>query len=321
MIDSGIDAHADLSSRLFDPQVFGVGDAYGHGTHVAGISGGSGALSAGKYVGIAPGIDLISLGVSDENGMAYESDVVEALEWVFNNHEQYNIRVVNLSLNSTVEDSYHNSGIDAGIEILWFNGIVVVASVGNKGPAGGYNTANSAPANDPFIIAVGASDEHNSPEYSDDTIVDSADFGTNGRYITRKYPGLFVLVAEMTDVDYFEITGDLGADGGGSADGAILQSHMFGATYYGFVKRVYNAGDPSVNHLIIVADNPSADHTFATYTNDDFHRVSNLTSNRRLYYLLYAGENGFYIDDNATLNIMETFITSLGLSVSSLLRK
>jgi serine protease AprX len=178
VIDSGIDAHQDLYGRLYDPQVFGVGDTYGHGTHVAGISGGDGSLSAGHYAGVAPGINLISLGVSDENGMAYESDVVEALEWVFNNKDQYNIRVVNLSLNSTVEDSYHNSGIDAGIEILWFNGIVVVASVGNKGPAGGYNTANSAPANDPFIIAVGASDEHTTPEYSDDTITPFSAFGT-----------------------------------------------------------------------------------------------------------------------------------------------
>jgi serine protease AprX len=180
VIDSGIDAHADLSGRLVDAQLFGDGDTYGHGTHVAGISGGDGSASDGHYAGIAPGINLISLGVSDENGMAYESDVVGALEWVFDHKDQYNIRVVNLSLNSTIEDSYHNSGIDAAMEILWFNNIVVVASVGNKGPAGGYNTASTAPANDPFIIAVGASDEKNSSQYSDDTI---APFSAHGKTI------------------------------------------------------------------------------------------------------------------------------------------
>ena len=48
---------------------------------------------------------------------------------------------------------------------------------------------------------------------------------------------------------------------------------MRGVDYLGFVKRVYNAGDPSVNHLIIVEDTPGVEHQFATNTNDDFHRV------------------------------------------------
>jgi len=53
---------------------------------------------------------------------------------------------------------------------LWFNGIVVVASAGNKGPGGGFNTVNAAPANDPFIITVGASDERGTPDRSGDTV-------------------------------------------------------------------------------------------------------------------------------------------------------
>jgi len=154
-------------------------------------------------------------------------------------------------------------------------------------------------------------------EYSDNTIVNSTTFGGNGRYLTRKHPGLFVLVTDMEGVDYFEITGTLGADGGGSADGTILQTALHGVTYYGFVKRVYNARDPSVNHLIIVADNPYANHTFSTYTNDDFHQVYDLSQNTRLYYLLYAGTNGYYIDDSATLNIMRIFLDALGVSPSA----
>jgi YVTN family beta-propeller protein len=151
-------------------------------------------------------------------------------------------------------------------------------------------------------------------EYSNNLIVDSEFFGDGGRYFTRKYPGLFLLVADMEDVDYFEISGNLGADGAGSVDGTILQAELYGVTYYGFVKRVYNAyGDPSVNHLIIVADNPAADHTYSTNTDDDYHHVYNLGPNSRLYYLLYAGSNGFYIDDTATLNIMETFLDALEL--------
>jgi serine protease AprX len=63
------------------------------------------------------------------------------------------------------------------VEILWLKGVVVVASVGNKGPAGGHNTAKTAPANDPFIIVVGASNEHDSGQLSDDTI---APFSSHG---------------------------------------------------------------------------------------------------------------------------------------------
>ena len=63
--------------------------------------------------------------------MANESDAVAALQWVYDNKDAYNIRVVNLSINSTAEQSYHASPLDAAAEILWFNGIVVVASAGN----------------------------------------------------------------------------------------------------------------------------------------------------------------------------------------------
>jgi serine protease AprX len=77
-----------------------------------------------------------------------------------------------------VEDSYHNSGIDAAVEILWLNGVVVVASAGNKGPAGGHNTAKTAPANDPYIIVVGASDEKGTADMADDEVAPFSSHGT-----------------------------------------------------------------------------------------------------------------------------------------------
>ena len=65
--------------------------------------------------------------------MSYESDLVDAMQWVYDNKAEYNIRVVNISMNSTVAQSYHTSPLDAAVEILWFNGIVVVVSAGNNG--------------------------------------------------------------------------------------------------------------------------------------------------------------------------------------------
>jgi serine protease AprX len=181
VIDSGISLDSDFSnlSRLqsFNSNSNTINDVYGHGTHVSGILGGNGAGSSGAFQGVAPQINLISLKISDETGMAYESDTVEAMQWVLDNKAAFNIRVVNLSLNSTVEQSYHTSPLDAAAEILWFNGIVVVVSAGNKGPGGGYNTANAAPANDPFVITVGASDEKATTKLNDDTVAAYSAYG------------------------------------------------------------------------------------------------------------------------------------------------
>jgi serine protease AprX len=161
-----------LRQMSFNANSNTVNDIYGHGTHVAGIIGGGGDDSGGVYAGIAPLVNLISLKVNDGTGLAYESDVVAALQWVYDNKSAYNIRVVNLSLNTTTEQSYNVSPLDAACEILWFNGIVVVASAGNRTPVSnsGYNTANAAPANDPFIITVGASDEKGTPDRADDSL-------------------------------------------------------------------------------------------------------------------------------------------------------
>jgi serine protease AprX len=193
VIDSGVTRLKDFQvdpttgkpeSRVVEQLSFNYnavsnGDVYGHGTHVAGIIGGSGYHSGYLYQGVAPQVNLISLRVSDDNGQAYESDVVDAMQWVYDNvdNKDYNIQVVNLSINSTVTSSYHNSPMSAAAEILWFNGVVVVASVGNKS-AGNGNTADASPAHDPFIITVGASNEQETSDRSDDKIGPFSAFGT-----------------------------------------------------------------------------------------------------------------------------------------------
>lgn len=176
VVDSGISAISDFSGRLSHAPGYDGLDDFGHGTHVAGIVGSQGATLR-TYRGMAPGVNLISLDVTDNTGMTYESTVIGALQWIYDNKAQYNIRVVNLSLNSTAEISYHLSPLDAACEILWFNGVVVVASAGNKGPAGGYNTTKTAPGNDPFIITVGAGDEHDNTNPLDDTVAPFSSFG------------------------------------------------------------------------------------------------------------------------------------------------
>ena len=188
VIDSGIAADQpdfmvgnQIDAVVVNQTSFGQGggfmDLQGHGTHVAGVIGGSGASSGGLYKGVAPNVNLVSLRVSDKNGMTYESSVIDSLQWVFDNKSLYNIKVVNLSLNSTVAQSYHTSPLDAAVEILWFNGIVVVVSAGNNGTDTGP-VSIYPPANDPFVITVGAMEDKGTASLADDTLAIFSAYGT-----------------------------------------------------------------------------------------------------------------------------------------------
>ena len=141
-------------------------DNFGHGMYIHGLIGSNGAKSDGRYMGVAPKVDFLNIRVNDVNGMANESDVVAGLQWVMNNKDTYNIRVVNLSMNSSVAQPYHLSPMNLALEMLWFNDIVVVAAAGNNGddnPGVLY-----APANDPLAIVVGATDDMASADPADD---------------------------------------------------------------------------------------------------------------------------------------------------------
>jgi serine protease AprX len=183
VVDSGLNPNGDLYTQAgVNRQVADVrfnsdsnqntSDGYGHGTHVASIVGGDGSESGGKYIGVAPLVNIINVKVSNDNGSAMMKDVVAGLQWILENKDTYNIRVVNLSLNSSIAESYNTSPLDAAVEILWFNKIVVVASAGNRG-----NGAIYPPANDPFIITVGATDDKGTNGLSDDLLASFSAYG------------------------------------------------------------------------------------------------------------------------------------------------
>jgi serine protease AprX len=178
VVDTGIspvdhqDFTNDGTSRVVaqvavNPNASATTDSYGHGTHVAGIIGGDGSLQNGKYIGIAPGVNLINVKVSDDNGVAAVSDVISGLQWVIEHKDQYNIRAVNLSLRSTVAESYTTDPLDAAVELAWFKGIFVAVASGNLGNT--PDAVNYAPANDPFVMTVGAIDDNGTGYWWDDT--------------------------------------------------------------------------------------------------------------------------------------------------------
>jgi serine protease AprX len=181
-------------------------DHFGHGTHVAGIIGGHGGASGGLYSGIAPKVDLISLKISDDQGLAYESDTVDAMQWVLEHKDEYNIRVLNLSIQSTIPQPYHESALDAAAEILWFNGVVVVAAAGNWEESDDFKAIEAAPGNDPFIITVGAVDENDTSGRGDDVITSFTPLGQTLEGYTKPEifaPGVDIISVLSHGSDWF----------------------------------------------------------------------------------------------------------------------
>jgi len=227
-----------------DANSSGFSDGYGHGTHVAGIIGGNSwwnpdpALQ-GQYIGVAPEANLINVKVSDDQGMTYMSDVINGIDWAIANRKAYNIRVLNLSLESTVPESYTTSLLDAEVEKAWFNGILVVAAAGNNGP----NSELYAPGNDPFVLTVGASDPNNTVRTNDDTLAPWSSYGRTqdgfskpdvvapGRYITSVLASPSSVLAQefpsrVVDGQYLWLSGTSMSAAVVSGMGALVfQSH------------------------------------------------------------------------------------------------
>lgn len=171
VVDSGVDSTlSDLAGQVLAVNVnhnTTTGeDGYGHGTHVAAIINGHDA--DGRYYGIAPSANIVSVKIADDNGMAYESDLLRGLDWIYANHGAYQIRAVNLSVSSGVAESYAVSPVDAAVERLYRANVAVVAAAGNLGSAD--DAVWYAPGNDPYAITVGCLDDNQTVAATDDSL-------------------------------------------------------------------------------------------------------------------------------------------------------
>jgi serine protease AprX len=172
ILDTGIAPHPDIKDKIIAFKDFvndkeGPYDDNGHGTHVAGDAAGTGATSDGKYKGTAPDAHIVGVKVLNSDGGAKVSNIVEGIDWVIQNRDKYNIRVINMSI-GVPSPGYQFDPIDKAVERATTAGIVVVAAAGNEGPKMG--TIGGAPGNSPFALTVGAVDDKNTVDKSDDEI-------------------------------------------------------------------------------------------------------------------------------------------------------
>lgn len=137
-------------------------------------------------------------------------------------------------------------------------------------------------------------------------------FGPGSSYFTAKYPGLFAMGAFNVSINEFSLAGNLGADGGGIADGAVLSTTVNGRPYTIYLKRVYNTSDPSVNEIIMVPGNGAGlSRTFATNTDDGAQRITGMASVDEFYYALVARASGQVLSHADVLNVANAFLANL----------
>ncbi|MGS0497565.1 S8 family serine peptidase [Pseudoalteromonas mariniglutinosa] len=163
VLDTGYDTdHPDLSSNVFLYQDFnsygstGIDDFSGHGTHTASTVAGSGIESDGKYVGMAPGAQLMIGKVLSDTGSGTTSGILAGMQWAVDNGAD----IVSMSLGGSVT-SCDGPMVDM-VEALSDEALFVI-SAGNSF----IRETIGSPGCSPSALTVGAIDRAgNTAEFS-----------------------------------------------------------------------------------------------------------------------------------------------------------
>ncbi len=147
VIDSGCGpspalGHVKDGGKFLDGHYSSAGfDTGSHGTHVCGIIGARIANTAVPFQGIAPGVELHSVGVFPPDGRANQGDIANAIDYLV---EEQGVDLINMSLGSNVGSKILEDAINAAFNA----GTLCVCAAGNAaGPV--YH-----PARLPQTIAV-----------------------------------------------------------------------------------------------------------------------------------------------------------------------
>ncbi len=177
-IDSGFYPHPDIMRPRRVLAFKNVGDPDGrredfekpdenswHGMQTSVCAAGNGCLSDGLYRGIASDANLVLVQVRGRKGITYQS-IVRGFEWVIKKRERYGIRILNVSLGTSSEESFYESPIDGLAEDAVQAGIVVLVAAGNEGHIAELNKI-TPPASAPSVITVGGLNDRNSLSIED----------------------------------------------------------------------------------------------------------------------------------------------------------
>jgi len=177
VVDSGVAAsHPDLSGRVERGHDFvdddeDASDAYGHGTHVAGIVAATGDNGVG-VAGMAWRARVLPVRVLDGSGYGYYSDIIAGIRYA----ADHGARVINLSLGGAA----YSQALQEAVDYARSKGCVLVAAAGNNG-----QDSLSYPAACEGVLAVGATDPEDRP----------ASFSNRGEELDLVAPGVAIYSA------------------------------------------------------------------------------------------------------------------------------
>jgi serine protease len=179
VIDTGVDAHADLNmvKHVNFTGLLGGGnsDCHGHGTHVAGTI--AARDNASDVVGVVPGAPVTGVKVLDCLGMGSNSNVIKGVDWVTANAVKP--AVANMSLGGGA-----NAALDDAVRRSAASGVFYALAAGNDAAdACASSPARAGAGTDNGILTLGATD-------SADT---EASFSSYGSCVDLWAPGVDVL--------------------------------------------------------------------------------------------------------------------------------
>jgi serine protease AprX len=174
-------------------------DGYGHGTHMAGLIAGHDTAAQDHkdhkdpklFAGMAPDATIVNVKVGAADGSVDVSQVIAGIDWVVTNRASHDIRVINLSYGTESTQSYLLDPLAHAVESAWRAGIVVVVAAGNDGDQG--PSPLTMPAADPFVIAVGSSDDRGKDKEDDWQVGSWTNSGTDARRPDLLAPGKSVV--------------------------------------------------------------------------------------------------------------------------------
>lgn len=160
VLDTGFDAaHPDFAGRDVTTESFVTGedshDGHGHGTHCIGTSCGPRTLAGARGYGVAPEASIFAGKVLSNQGSGSDTGILAGIDWALQNDCQ----IISMSLGADVRE-VHPPYVAAGRRALE-RGTLIIAAAGNNAQRSAGNPGFvGAPANSPFIMAVGALDSN-----------------------------------------------------------------------------------------------------------------------------------------------------------------
>lgn len=182
-IDSGFYPHPDITQptnrvlkyiNMAEPENddFAVSQASSwHGMQTSLSATGNGFLSKGLYRAIAPDANLVLLKVTASNGGIETATIIKAVEWCIRHKEEYNIKILNISLGGDKASSYLENALDQVAEGAVQAGITVLVAAGNDGDS---HNIIAPPASAPSVITVGGLDDRNKLDVNNYTMYRSS---------------------------------------------------------------------------------------------------------------------------------------------------